>query len=141
MSRHPGALTDARGPSTGRFFEPHPRRPLALTDHSFNQRLYGQALDDDRKQDDAVGHAQDGGLVFNVGQGQGQGDRDAARKLLTHYAGNRALAALDMGETMAEALDAYTRLIPGRTAPAGSEINTFDPTVNCLADGDPDVPE
>ena len=70
-----------------------------------------------------------------------QGDRDAARKLLTHYAGNRALAALDMGETMAEALDAYTRLIPGRTAPAGSEINTFDPTVNCLADGDPDVPE
>ena len=61
--------------------------------------------------------------------------------MLTHYAGNRALAALDMGETMAEALDAYTRLIPGRTAAAGSEINTFDPTVNCLADGDPDVPE
>ena len=42
---------------------------------------------------------------------------------------------------MAEALDAYTRLIPGRTAPSGSEINTLDPTVNCLADGDPDVPE
>ena len=70
-----------------------------------------------------------------------QGDREAAHELLTHYAGNRALEALAMGETMAEALDAYTRLIPGRTAPAGSEINTFDPTVNCLADGDPDVPE
>ena len=70
-----------------------------------------------------------------------QGDREAAHQLLTHYAGNRALEALAMGETMAEALDAYTRLIPGRTAPEGSKINTFDPTVNCLADGDPDVPE
>ncbi len=68
------------------------------------------------------------------------GDREAARELLTHYAGTRAIAALDMGETMAEALDAYTRLVSGRRTPRGTEINTFDPTVNCLADGDPDVP-
>ncbi|MEN7538470.1 hypothetical protein [Aurantiacibacter flavus] len=69
------------------------------------------------------------------------GKRDAARKLLTHYAGTRAMAALDMGETMADALDAYTLLAMGRRVPAGSEINTFDPTVNCLANGDPDVPD
>ncbi|GAB5349230.1 C69 family dipeptidase [Alteriqipengyuania sp. 357] len=68
------------------------------------------------------------------------GDRDAARKLLTHYAGTRAIAALDMGDTMAAALDAYTRLVPGRRAPAGTQINTLDPTVNCLANGDPDMP-
>lgn len=69
-----------------------------------------------------------------------QGDRDAARKLMTHYAGTRALAALDMGETMAKALDAYTRLVLGQRAPQGTEINTLDPTVNCVVGGDPDVP-
>ena len=70
-----------------------------------------------------------------------QGDRDAARKLLTHYAGTRAIAALDMGDKMAGMLDAYIRIVPGRRAPQGTRINTLDPTVNCVADGDPDVPE
>ncbi|QIG81800.1 dipeptidase [Sphingosinithalassobacter tenebrarum] len=68
------------------------------------------------------------------------GDREAARRLLTYYATSRAMSALDMGDTIAGALDAYTRLLPGRTPPQGAEMNTMDPTVNCLADGDPDVP-
>ncbi|MBB3033085.1 C69 family dipeptidase [Alteriqipengyuania lutimaris] len=69
------------------------------------------------------------------------GDREAARALLTHYAETRAIAALDMGDTMAGALDAYTRLVTDRIAPEGKRINTLDPTVNCLADGDPDIAE
>jgi hypothetical protein len=68
------------------------------------------------------------------------GDREAARALLTHYATSRAMEALDLGEVMADALDAYTRLISGQRRPQGSEINTMDPTVNCLAGGDPDTP-
>lgn len=68
------------------------------------------------------------------------GDREAARALLTFYASNRAEAALDLGETMADALDAYTRLVTGQRRPQGTEINTLDPTVNCLVDGDPDQP-
>ena len=67
------------------------------------------------------------------------GDREAARALLTFYASNRAAAVLDLGNTLADALDAYTRLVTGQRRPQGSEINTLDPTVNCLADGDPDV--
>ena len=67
------------------------------------------------------------------------GDREAARALLTHYSSTRAIAALDMGDTVADALDAYTRLVTGRRPPAGGEINTLDPTVNCLSNGDPDI--
>ncbi len=69
------------------------------------------------------------------------GDRDAARQLLTHYSRTRAMAALGMGDTMADALDAYTRLVTGRRSPSGTQINTLDPTVNCLAEGDPDSPD
>jgi len=69
-----------------------------------------------------------------------QGDRDAARKLMTHYAGTRARAALDLGDTMADSLDAYVRLVVGRRGPQGTRINTLDPTVNCVANGDPDDP-
>mgnify|MGYP002877832579 CR=1 FL=1 len=68
-----------------------------------------------------------------------RGDREAARALLTHYSSTRAIAALDMGDTVADALDAYTRLVTGRRPPAGGEINTLDPTVNCLSNGDPDI--
>lgn len=68
------------------------------------------------------------------------GDREAAHALLTHYATSRAMDALDLGEVMADALDAYTRLITGQRRPEGGEINTMDPTVNCLAGGDPDTP-
>lgn len=70
-----------------------------------------------------------------------RGDRDAARKLMTYYAGTRSIAALDLGHTMADSLDAYVRLVPGRRGPQGTQINTLDPTINCVADGDPDVPE
>lgn len=69
------------------------------------------------------------------------GDRDAARNLLTYYATSRAMEALDLGDSMVEGLDAYTRLVTGRTRPEGDEINATGPTVNCVADGDPDVPE
>lgn len=68
------------------------------------------------------------------------GDREAARALLTHYATSRAMEALDLGDVMVDALDAYTRLITGRRRPSGTDINTMDPTVNCLANGDPDEP-
>lgn len=73
------------------------------------------------------------GLIAN-------GDREAARALLTHYASSRALAALDLGETIVDALDAYTRLVTGQRRPQGDAINTMDPTVHCLATGDPDQP-
>ncbi len=66
------------------------------------------------------------------------GDREAARALLTHYASSRAMAALDLGESMVDALDVYTRLITGQRRPQGDDINTMDPTVHCLAEGDPD---
>lgn len=67
-------------------------------------------------------------------------DREAARALLTRYADSRAMEALDLGEVMADALDAYTRLVTGAPRPRGGDINTMDPTVNCLAGGDPDAP-
>lgn len=67
-------------------------------------------------------------------------DRAAAQDLMTYYATSRAMEALDMGNAMADGLDAYTRLVSGQARPNGAEINTMDPTVNCLADGDPDMP-
>lgn len=69
------------------------------------------------------------------------GDREGARALLTHYASSRSMSALDLGNVMADALDAYTRLVTGQPRPRGSRINTLDPTVNCLAGADPDAPE
>ena len=67
-------------------------------------------------------------------------DRDAARALLTYYANDRAMAALALGTTMADGLEAYTSLAVSQRRPVGNDINTLDPTVNCLAEGDPDVP-
>ncbi|MEA1942455.1 MAG: C69 family dipeptidase [Pseudomonadota bacterium] len=69
------------------------------------------------------------------------GDREAAQALLTHYATGRAMDALDLGTTLADSLDAYTRLVTGQRRPVSDGINTFDPTVNCLAGGDPDTPQ
>nr|WP_298378498.1 C69 family dipeptidase [uncultured Halomonas sp.] len=69
------------------------------------------------------------------------GDREAAQSLLTYYATSRAMVALDLGNAMNEGLNAYTRLVSGQARPKGSEINDAGPTVNCLADGDPDVLE
>lgn len=67
-------------------------------------------------------------------------DREAARSLLTYYAGDRAMAALDLGGVMNDALDAYTQLVTGKSRPKGTQTNTLDPTVNCLSNGDPDSP-
>ena len=67
-------------------------------------------------------------------------DRAAAQALMTYYANSRAMEALDLGEDMIGWLDGYTRLVSGQARPEGTEINTMDPTVNCLADGDPDAP-
>ncbi len=67
-------------------------------------------------------------------------DRQAARDLLTYYATSRAMDALDLGGAMVEGLDAYTRLVTGQARPEGDAINATGPTVNCLADGDPDMP-
>ncbi|WP_375211337.1 C69 family dipeptidase [Hyphococcus sp.] len=69
------------------------------------------------------------------------GERQAARDLLTYFASTRALEALDLGNAMIGWLEAYTRLVTGQARPMGEEINTMDPTVNCLADGDPDKPK
>ena len=69
------------------------------------------------------------------------GNRAAARHLLTYYATSRAMDALDLGDSMVEGLDAYTRLVTGQRRPDGDEINATGPTVNCVADGDPDVPQ
>ncbi len=68
-------------------------------------------------------------------------DRAAAQKLLTYFASSRAMDALELGDAMVGWLDAYTRLQTGRRRPNGAEINTLDPTVNCLTDGDPDNPK
>lgn len=67
-------------------------------------------------------------------------NREEAQSLLTYYATSRAMEALALGNSMTEGLDAYTRLVSGQARPRGSEINDDGPTVNCWADGDPDVP-
>lgn len=68
-------------------------------------------------------------------------NRDAARDLLTYYATSRAMDALELGDSMVEGLDAYTRFVTGQPRPEGDEINATGPTVNCVAGGDPDVPQ
>ncbi|WP_275286775.1 C69 family dipeptidase [Halomonas elongata] len=71
-----------------------------------------------------------------------QDQRDAARKLLTHYSQTRAADAMTLGDTLVDWLTASLTLEGGRRAPEGALIN--DPggeTVNCLADADPDKPK
>lgn len=71
------------------------------------------------------------------------GDRDAARKLLTHYAHARADKALQLGRTMTDALDGYIKLSGDWKAPTGKQINDAGEgaeTVNCLVGFDPDQP-
>ena len=67
--------------------------------------------------------------------------RARRREFLTYYAASRAGEALDLGDTLADALDAYTALITGQRRPQGANINTMDPTVHCLTVGDPDQPQ
>jgi hypothetical protein len=71
------------------------------------------------------------------------GQRDAARQLLTHYSSTRAYQALEMGGTMVDALEAYVKVTGQWRAPNGTEINDAGEgaeTVNCLVGLDPDQP-
>ncbi|EGX87725.1 dipeptidase domain containing protein [Cordyceps militaris CM01] len=71
------------------------------------------------------------------------GDAEAARELLTHYAHTRADKALQLGRTMADALDGYVKLSGQWRDPVGNEINDGGQgaeTVNCLVGFDPDKP-
>ncbi|KAK1997459.1 dipeptidase domain-containing protein [Colletotrichum falcatum] len=71
------------------------------------------------------------------------GERGAARSLLTHYAHGRAAKALELGRTMADALDGHVKLTGQWRNPVGSEINDAGEgaeTVNCLVGYDPDRP-
>lgn len=73
-----------------------------------------------------------------------QGQREAARSLLTFYAHSRAAEALEIGQTLNNALDGYIKLTGQWRSPVGSEINDSNEgkeTVNCLVGYDPDQPE
>lgn len=73
----------------------------------------------------------------------GNGERGAAQELLTFYSHTRAAEALKLGNTMAAALDSYTKLTGRWKSPVGDEINDAglgDETVNCLVGYDPDQP-
>lgn len=71
------------------------------------------------------------------------GDREAARKLLTHFSHTRSFKSLDLGKVMTDALDGYIKLSGQWREPMGDNIN--DPgeggeTVNCLVKANPDKP-
>ena len=69
------------------------------------------------------------------------GQREHAQALLTHYATTRALEALELGRTAADALEAHMRLTGGLRRAEGDQMNSAGgETVNCLADADPDLP-
>lgn len=69
------------------------------------------------------------------------GDRDAALSVLTHYSTTRAGVALDLGNTMVDAIEAHLRVTGGLRRPETDEINDQGgETVNCLPDADPDKP-
>ncbi|TIC96178.1 putative dipeptidase B [Colletotrichum higginsianum] len=71
------------------------------------------------------------------------GEREAARSLLTYYSHSRAAKALDLGRTINDALDGHVKLTGQWRSPVGSEINDAGEgaeTVNCLVGYDPDQP-
>ncbi|KAI1073492.1 dipeptidase domain-containing protein [Whalleya microplaca] len=73
----------------------------------------------------------------------GNGERAAARSLLTYYSHSRASEALKIGDAMATALDAYIKLTGRWRNPIGDQINDAGEgaeTVNCLVGFDPDQP-
>ena len=72
-----------------------------------------------------------------------QGQRPAARKLLTHFSHTRAAKSLDLGRSMTDALDGYIKLSGLWKDPVGDVINDAGEgaeTVNCLIGADPDRP-
>lgn len=67
--------------------------------------------------------------------------RAAAQAMLTHYSTGRAMDALDLGETVKDALGAHIELSGAFRDPGTAQIN--DPggeTPNCLASANPDKP-
>ncbi|KID96910.1 dipeptidase domain containing protein, partial [Metarhizium majus ARSEF 297] len=71
------------------------------------------------------------------------GERDSARRLMTYYSHSRAAKALDMGNTMNDALDMYIKLRGLWRDPVGKDINDAGEgaeTVNCLVGFNPDRP-
>lgn len=69
------------------------------------------------------------------------GQRGAAQAFLTHYSNGRAMEALDLGNTLVEALDAHVKLTDAFRAPERDEINDQGgETPNCLVDANPDKP-
>lgn len=70
------------------------------------------------------------------------GERNATRRLLTHYSHTRANRALDMGKAMVNALDSYAKLSGSWRDPRRSQINISPDgePVNCLVGIDPEEP-
>lgn len=70
------------------------------------------------------------------------GERNATRRLLTHYSHTRANQALDMGKAMVNALDSYVKVSGSWQDPRGSQINISPDgePVNCLVGIDPEEP-
>ncbi|KAK2592331.1 hypothetical protein QQS21_009950 [Conoideocrella luteorostrata] len=72
-----------------------------------------------------------------------KGERGTASNLMTYYSHTRANRALELGNTMINALDGYFKLKGIWKAPEGNEINDRGDgaeTVNCLVGFDPDRP-
>ena len=70
-------------------------------------------------------------------------ERETARHLLTHYSHARAGQALQLGDTLVNALDAYIKLSGQWRSPVEDQINDAGDgaeTVNCLVGFDPDKP-
>ena len=70
-------------------------------------------------------------------------EREAAQKLLTFYSHTRAADALELGRSVADALDGYIKLMGQWRDPSGGDINDpgeGDETVNCFAGFNPDQP-
>jgi Peptidase family C69 len=71
-----------------------------------------------------------------------QNQREDARKVLTYYSNSRAEDALQLGDAMVGALEAYSKLVTGMRRPQTATINSSGgETTNCLAGADPDLPK
>ncbi|KFH40496.1 Secernin-like protein [Hapsidospora chrysogenum ATCC 11550] len=70
-----------------------------------------------------------------------EGQRPAARKLLTHYSHTRASKALEFGRSVTDSLDGYIKLSGLWKYPVGDDINKGEgESVNCFVGGNPDKP-
>jgi hypothetical protein len=70
-------------------------------------------------------------------------ERESAQKLLTYYSHSRLSKAVDLGKTIASALDSHIKLTGGWRDPRGSSINNGNSgnvTVTCLVGLNPDKP-